>query len=439
MITDRAAGTDDESSIPALAAAFTGFAEHRAGSYAPFTAALARRIAAEPTLLAAAAAARPGQSRPDLLLACLHSLALDLADTSPGHPVATAYSHAGAQPRIAGEPATAAVGPGLPPCADELDAEADDVVAFALDHHVTLTELVGSRTVQTNEVGRAAFLYPGLLVARAHAHGRRLALIEIGASAGLNLLLDQYRITYRRGSDLPGHQSAGDDEPTLSADTAEGNAALIVDPDPQGASRPDEVPQVQCTLLGSARPRLGPPLHTGAGVGTRVGLDLYPLDPRRPEDRRWLRALVWPEHNARRARLDQALRLAAGHPAVTAGSYPLVTTGDAAAELAPLLDTVADDEHPVVMHTAVLAHMTSTHRATFTRALLEASHTRAISWLAAEPRPDRDPRRLRLALVRGGQIVEEQALAAYHPHGATLSWVAQSRVDQDGDASAATR
>ena len=59
-----------------------------------------------------------------------------------------------------------------------------------------------TRSIQTNEVGRSAALLPALAVVRAGAlavgDDRPLALVELGPSAGLNLLLDRYAVTYRR-------------------------------------------------------------------------------------------------------------------------------------------------------------------------------------------------------------------------------------------------
>ena len=62
-----------------------------------------------------------------------------------------------------------------------------------------LVRFVRERTVQTNEVQRCWALLPIFLtVARTVA--RPLALVELGASAGLNLLWDRYAYSYAAGA-----------------------------------------------------------------------------------------------------------------------------------------------------------------------------------------------------------------------------------------------
>ncbi len=63
-----------DSDLHALANRFHHFADHRAGTYAPLYAHLARGIATSPRLLRLAATSREGQSQPDLLLAAVHNL-----------------------------------------------------------------------------------------------------------------------------------------------------------------------------------------------------------------------------------------------------------------------------------------------------------------------------------------------------------------------------
>jgi hypothetical protein len=123
-----------------------------------------------------------------------------------------------------------------------------------------------ARATQTNEPARCAALLPVL----ARLDGP-LALIEVGASAGLCLYPDRYSYEY--------------------------------DGRPVGARSPVHL---RCTTTGDL------PLPARLpDVAARIGIDLNPLDAADPDDRAWLRALVWPGPNAadRLQRLDAAAEI----------------------------------------------------------------------------------------------------------------------------------
>jgi hypothetical protein len=131
------------------------------------------------------------------------------------------------------------------------------------------------RTPQTNEVGRSAALYAGL-VAVAGLTGCRIALYEVGASAGLNLNSDRYG--YELGTRRLGDPSS----PVQLRPAWEG-------PDPAG---PEPV------------------------VVARRACDVAPIDATDPEIRKRLAAYIWPDQPERLARLEGALAIAAAHPPV---------------------------------------------------------------------------------------------------------------------------
>jgi hypothetical protein len=133
---------------------------------------------------------------------------------------------------------------------------------------------------QTNEVGRSAVLMSGLL-ALADLFPQPVELLELGASAGLNLMLDRY------GYDLGGLRAGDPASP------------LQLKPEWKGPAPPSAIVK----------------------VARRRGVDLNPLDPRRDGDR--LLAYVWPDQARRLAQLEAALALAAEDP-------PEVEPGDAA-------------------------------------------------------------------------------------------------------------
>jgi hypothetical protein len=131
------------------------------------------------------------------------------------------------------------------------------------------------RPVQTNEVGRAAALYGGLLHVAAST-GLPIRLLEVGASAGLNLRVDRFAYEV---------------------------AAGVVLGDPGSPVR-------------LHRPWQGafPPYDVTVHITTRAGCDPSPLDPRTEGDRLTLTSYVWADQVDRFERLRNALQIATEHP-----------------------------------------------------------------------------------------------------------------------------
>ncbi|MGH3155385.1 MAG: DUF2332 domain-containing protein [Streptosporangiaceae bacterium] len=342
-----------------LTAIFRHFARHRCGRYAPLYARLGTAIAADPALLTLAACAPPGQSPPDLLLAAVHYL---LA-RCPGDPLARHYPTLTSQP----DPSDP-----VPPFRD-----------FCHRHHGQLTSLIATRTVQTNEVRRCCYLLPAVVLAARHAR-QPLALIEPGASAGLNLALDRY--AYHYGTATPG---PGPDAPLI----------------------------LHCQLRGPHRP---PPHQAMPSIRWRAGIDLHPLNPASPRDAAWLRALTWADHPSRITRLNHALTAAAAGPAIP------VHTGDAAEILPALIAAAPAGLAVCVFHTAFLAHLPAARRQQFEHLVPALSARRPVYWIQAEPRSSPAEPRLRLTLCQHGQISSQWPLGHYHPHGAWLHWLTSS-------------
>ncbi|MGZ4593363.1 MAG: DUF2332 domain-containing protein [Actinomycetes bacterium] len=144
-----------------------------------------------------------------------------------------------------------------------------------VEHHDELRSLL-HQPPQTNEVGRAAALIGGLCHLVAAAPGP-LRLLEIGASAGLNLRADQFRVA------LPGGAGVGP-----------ADSPVVLDDPWQGVR---------------------PPLPDRLEVVERQGCDTAPLDPTSEEGRLRLTSYVWPDQRARLERLRGALEIAARVPA----------------------------------------------------------------------------------------------------------------------------
>jgi len=174
---------------------------------------------------------------------------------------------------------------------------------FVLANEEELAEIGRTRYTQTNECRRCVALLPCIWMTDLD----RFHLIDLGSSAGLNLLVDRYH--YRWGDLTWGR---------------EGSAVSLATECKGSAPRPREIE-----------------------ILSRTGIDRHPLNASDPGDRDWLLALIWPEHHERRERLRAALAMAA------TADIDLVA-GDASALLAPTLDGLPPGEAAVVMHSFVL-------------------------------------------------------------------------------------
>ncbi|RKR92165.1 uncharacterized protein DUF2332 [Micromonospora pisi] len=179
----------------------------------------------------------------------------------------------------------------------------------------TIEAEIRVRATQTNEAGRCAVLLPVLA-----ALPQPLALLEVGASAGLCLYPDRYAYRY-------GQHAIGSGEPVL-----------------------------ECAAIGVAPPTVLPE------VVWRAGLDLNPLRVTDPADVAWLDALIWPEHTHRRARLRAAASVAAVEP-------PLLVRGDMVDDLPALAARAPADATLVVFHTSVLYQVSTARREAFAAAV----------------------------------------------------------------------
>jgi hypothetical protein len=231
-----------------------------------------------------------------------------------------------------------------------------------------------SRSTQTNEVGRLATLVPAFALASAGP----MALIEVGASAGLNLFPDRYSYSWGRGSIGSG--------PLLSA-------AVSGDP-----PLPSAVP----------------------AVAWRGGIDLNPLDVTDADQMAWLAMLIWPEHDDRRAQLVRAVEVARADP-------PRIVRGDLLDELPALVDQAADHGPVVVFHSAVIAYLTEADRTRFHELMTELVAAGRCHWVSNEA-PNVLPAVTATATVPADHTgfvlgIDGRAVALTHGHGRSLHWL----------------
>lgn len=327
----------------------------------PLYQALSRTVAGEDALLDLAAAGRPGQYPTFLFFGAVHHLLLTRAGDDPLAAYYPSLLPAGATARPAEE-----AGPAL--------------VAFCARHADALREVIGSRLVQTNQVQRALALRFGLAAIADEVGEQPVHLIEVGASAGLNLRFDRY------GCRLGGRHFGDPHSPVQLVAELYGDGAL-------------------------------PDLDALPALASVRGVDLNPVDVLDPDDRQWLRALVWPENHDQRLLLTAALDLVAGDP-------PPILRGDAVDVLPGLAAGLPAGAARVVFHSATRMHVPAERRAAFDAAIAALGETGPLWWLSVEDAPDPDPRADRsrggAALHLRGPDGEGRVLAVVEGH---LRWV----------------
>jgi hypothetical protein len=182
------------------------------------------------------------------------------------------------------------------------------LVQIVREQHEPLRGVMLSRTTQTNEPARCSVLLPVLAQLP-----QPLALLEVGASAGLCLLPDSYGYGY-------GAQRI---EPAIA-----------------------EAPVFPCKVTGQV-----PLPEAVPRIAWRRGIDLNPIDLRPEDGAAWLENLVWPSQRERTLRLRAAI-------AIARRELPTVVKGDLLSDLEPLAATAPPAATLVVFHSAVLAYVT---------------------------------------------------------------------------------
>lgn len=368
------------------AAAFATFAAAE-GHRIPMYARLCSTISERPELHGLLLQAPVGQRLPVLLLAAVHDVVL----AHPDCELARWY------PSVSGT-----------------EVPAEDPAAALLElvelHRERLLDTLRSRVVQTNEVNRSVGWHLALREL-CRDDERPLALVELGASAGLNLRLDDYSV-----------ELVGDDKSTWWG-------------------RHDSTVRLSARLVGDGADRWTS-LPAAPPVSWSLGIDDRPVDVTDPDDARWLEACVWPEQPERFERLRHALARAAADP-------PTVRRGDAVDDLADAIEAAPDETHVVVLSSWVLAYLPRSRRIELLERLHDLEpHVRGrggrLSLLSLEadhicpwidpPRqaPDAPPEVVHsslLALTRiGGAGVQAEPLARCQAH---LAWVAGPEASSD--------
>jgi hypothetical protein len=238
-----------------------------------------------------------------------------------------------------------------------------------LTHREAVLATMAVRATQTNEPARCAALYAVL-----SCLPQPVALLEVGASAGLCLQPDRYRYTF---------------DTTIAGDPA---SPLTIDCHVDGAAWQPAQPVV---------------------VAWRAGLDLNPLSVLDPDDTAWLETLVWPGQEHRRHRLRTAIDIARTDP-------PRLVRGDLGQDLAALAGQAPPHATLVVFHTAVLYQVSMAVREAFAGVVrnlpghwISQESPDVLPWIEAPDQPY-------MYVV----ALDERAVAQSPPHGGLLRWLA---------------
>lgn len=399
----------EQAETPDIAQQFRAFAVGAARDGAPLYERICNGVAGDSGLLGLLAEAPPDQRRPNLLLAAVHYLLL----AGAGGPLGGHYRtvavwraselggdvmHGGGLPQLRSAPRSAdAAGTPRP---DPFS----DFKAFCELHRDQLAGLIATRATQTNEVGRCIALLP-TFAGLAARYELPLSLLDLGSSAGLNLLFDRYAYAYTRA---PAGASTDSSAEVVRAGRA--GSPVLLDAELREGVLPDlEVPR----------------------VAHRAGIDRHPVDPVNEDQSLWLLACQWPDHVERFRRLRDALALARTIP-----ERARVTTGDVVSSLQGAAQAAPAGAHLCIFHTWVAAYLTPRRQEELVAAVSGLAQERPVSWIFAE-NPYEVPA-LPLPAPPGGRTVKgstalvlveftggrarSRRLADMHPHGRWIHW-----------------
>lgn len=250
------------------------------------------------------------------------------------------------------------------------------VTAVAADHDATLVPWLDNPP-QTNEAGRSASIMAGLLWL-APRLGPKFELFEIGASAGVNTMMDRYFY------DLGGVKV--------------GPAASPMRIVPEWRGSPPPAGEVEIVSI--------------------RGCDVAPVDLSDPVEALRLKAYVWADAQERMGRIDAATRLAAENP-------PLLERKDAGAFVAERLAAPQDaGVTRVLYHSVMWQYLPQSTRAAITadmeRVGTRATVERPLAWVRLETNRQTFRHELAVRYWPGGE--ESAILSEAHPHGAWVEW-----------------
>jgi hypothetical protein len=346
-----------------LAEAYRHFATGDAVRTSPLHQRVAVALSESDEAMRAIATAPAGKRHPTVILAALHDLVLD----GRAPVLARAY--------VAGDG----------------DAAADAAVDTVIEKTDAVVAVAARRRPWADATAHATVLHPAIAEAAHRAGTQTVGLVDVGCSAGLDLIVDRVGISYGNG------QSLGD---------------------------PASPVQLSASVVGDRRL----PERAMPDVVARVGIDREPIDVADPAQTRWLRACLPPDQPQRAARLESQLALAATVPR-------LLLPGDAVEVLPDALARVPEDALPVVLTTWALSRLPQESRLHLLHLLLDAAARRPVAWVSAEgvgvapAVPTLGDRRASGHSILGvavldGSALHAEAVGRCWSQGRVLSWLA---------------
>lgn len=264
----------------------------------------------------------------------------------------------------------------------DLDLLWSEFRSFCLKNKDSIFKVMEPKLVQTNEVRRCGAIKLGVEQVAQRSGSRNISLLEIGASAGLNLLYDCYPIHYFK------------DESSL-----------------------DREFQIDVQLKGPNSPNR---FEHELNICDRFGVDLNPLNFNDIEDETWLKALVWPDQLERFEMLSNAIFIAKSH------SVNLIKGSGLDFDLLSQIVKGFKKENTVcIFHSFTLNQFSQTQREEFDKICENISKDRDIwrlsfEWIGKET-PELD-----LYEYKNGTLTNSVKLAKTHDHGRWIEWLSAS-------------
>jgi len=269
-----------------LSKRFLNFAEFECKNSSQLYEYIAQKIAYDDELLELASHAIAGQPVPNMLFGAVHFLLLG----GVKHELAGYYSSLVVNPK-------------------DIESAFAPFKHFCLQYYQNITDILQAKMVQTNEVRRCAYLYPAFSYIY-ELTKKPLSLIEIGTSAGLTLIWDEFCYNYGSAK-VFGNKDSG----------------LLITSEVIGENKP-------------VLPATAPP------VVFRKGIDLNVIDLFNYDDYLRLLALIWPEHREGRELFRKAAECFKSNPAE-------LVEGDGVQLLLEAAETVPSDSTLCIFHTHV--------------------------------------------------------------------------------------